>query len=396
MARDNEEDGQDEPGVVEVVTELRPRSRAPKRKPPNAADQGGPVENEEPIPLFPNLDKDSRNVIAVIEVHKMTPPNDGFKGTVPANTTKEYIGRRYGNGIYNFDACNAAGECLRRVQNVKIDFTPAEGVSPGAARPMPPGMFDGSMADRLLDRLSSEHEKSTQSAKELTSQTLKATQEQAATYAAMVREDAASRATRDREYFEAQQKQQNGFFSAMITQLQQLHSMNMESMQAGFTQTMALMEMNHRQAMNNSNPMLLFSLFERGLRFGQEVGGPDDPISTVMNGALRGLSDIKDMMVLQKGNAPPKLPKGKAAANGTKKAEKPGQKRHTVTRADVMKLARIKALAERGGYDFDAMMAQAERVVARGADGGGEPENDDSTSSEEDGETDVGGEGPTE
>ena len=229
MARDNEEDGTgaDEPGVVEVVTELRSRGARPKRKPSNPADQGGPVENDEPIPLFPNLDKDSRNVIAAIEVYKMTPPNDGFKGTVPATTTKEYLGRRYGNGMYNLDACNAAGECLRRVQNVKIDFTPADGAGagPGAVpRPMVAGMFDGNMADRLLDRLSAEHEKSSQYAKELTSQTLKATQDQATTYAAMVREDAASRATRDREYFEAQQKQQNGFFAAMITQLQQLYA----------------------------------------------------------------------------------------------------------------------------------------------------------------------------
>ena len=373
--------------VADGAEDVEVRVRRPRAK---KTEKGGPVDNSDPVPLFPDLDKNSRNVITYIEVYRMSPPGDGYKGTIPPNATKDYLGKRFGNGYYNLEACNADGECLRRAQGINIAIPI---VDPGAARPgMVPGLFDGNMAEKLLDRLATEHEKSSQRSKDLTTETIQATKEQASTYATMIREDSKERATRDRDFFQAQQAAQQGFFSAMITQLQQLHSMNMESMQAGFTQTFQMMQLQHQQSLQQNNPAFLFQLFERGMKMGSEMSGGEDPFSSVLTAGVKGLSELKELAMLQKGVTAPKLTNGTTAPGkrkGPKIAKNPGPK---VTREDVMALAKLKRLALKKGQDFDVMMRQAQFMLGEMPD---ESPADDTESEEETRPADVGDSGPS-
>ncbi len=376
--------------VADGAEDVEVRVRRPRAK---KTEKGGPVDNSDPVPLFPDLDKNSRNVITYIEVYRMSPPGDGYKGTIPPNATKDYLGKRFGNGYYNLEACNADGECLRRAQGINIAIPI---VDPGVARPgMVPGLFDGNMAEKLLDRLATEHEKASQRSKDLTTETIQATKEQASTYATMIREDSKERAARDRDFFQAQQSAQQGFFSAMITQLQQLHSMNMESMQAGFTQTFQMMQLQHAQSLQQNNPAFLFQLFERGMRMGADMNGGDDPFSTVLTAGVKGLSELKELAMLQKGLTPPKLTNGAPATvkrKGPKNTAKPGPK---VTREDVLALAKLKRLALAKGQDFDAMLRQAQFALGEMPDDAAESTTDDSESEEETRPSNVGDSGPS-
>lgn len=373
-----------------VVVETLVKQRGKKKKDPD--DKGAPVENEGVLPLFPDIDKHSRNVVFAIEVIKTTPPNDGYKGQVPPTANKQHIGIRYGNGLYTFEAVNADGEMLRRVQNVKIDFTPApESVGSSSPRAAPAQPYDGSLAERLLGRLSEEHEKSSQRSKELTEQTIKATTEQAKSYAELIREDSKTRGERDRQFFEAQTKQQQNFFAEIMTNQQQMHEHNMASMREGFQQTMQMMELNHRHAQAMSNPMLLLQLFKQGLEFGNEMSGEGDPFTTVVNAGVKGLSEFRQMMSLQSGKSPAKLPNGQSASKGAEKGKKPGKAGLSrLSRDEAVRVMRIKKLAERAGQDFDAMLSQAESVLAGAGDDDSDDEPGDTDPSKPAGSADVG------
>lgn len=365
---------------AEVQVRVRPGKK------PKKADRGAPLENSEPVPLFPDLDKDARNVITSIEVHRTTPPGEGYKGTVPPNATKEFLGRRFGNGMYNLEACNADGVCLRRVQNVTIALPPLP-ESNGAHRATT-GMFDMDMATKLLERLTTEHEKSSQRQKDLTTETISATRETAKTYAEMMREDAKERAERDRVYHDAQQKQQQQFFTVMTTTMLQQHQQAMENMREGFQQTVQMMEMSHRHTLQQNNPAFLFQLFERGMRIGSEMGGDDNPVSQVFGMGLQGLDKVTEMMRLQKGTTTPRLDKGTSATSGGKKPNPAGK---AVNRNDVKRLARLKRLAVKKGQDFEGMLAQAERMLGELPDDESDVESGRPESEDETGAGDVGG-----
>lgn len=355
----------------------------PARGKKSADELTSPVENEEPIPLFSNIDKNARNLIKAIRVIRRTPPGDGYKGDVSTTSTLEYIGRRFGDGLYDFEGVNQAGKVLRREQNVKIDLGVPSGVSPKST---PNGDASHAMAQRLLDQQAAQHERDAERARSLADSTMQTTKEQSQLYATMIREDSKTRQERDRDFFKASADQQTTFFQGMFLQMNQLHTQAMEQQRLSFQQTITLLETTHSRSLEQNNPMLLLSLFREGMRLGQEnADTSDDPLTTIVKAGTSGLRDIKDMMALQKGMQPAKLP---ATAKPNVKGE---AKEKPLNPTEVRAVIRLKKLATEKGYDFGAMVDLATQQIAQNPPP--EPEEDEEEDDDEEGEDEDESEG---
>ncbi len=349
-----------------------------------------PVENDGPVPLMPNLDANARHVITSIRVHKRTPPGDGIKGDVPESTTVDFIARRWGDGIYDFEALNEAQQVLRRNTNVKIamGYQTMDSGSLGSQlsgkliAPIPAA--DG-MADKLLERLDAVSDR----AQKASESALQSTQKLSADYASMLREDSKDRSEKDRAYHKAQSEQQTNFFQAMISNMQAMHEQSMERSREQFQQTMQMMQFSHQQTLTQNNPALLFQLFERGLKYGAEANseGEESPLSAILGGLTHGLGTVRDMMMLQNPQPSAMLP----VSNPSQPSKDPklptskSTKKRVISNAELVEVVRLKKLAESKGYDFGGLVKQAQAMVSNAP--ANEPLEDEEEIEDEDGTT---------
>ena len=364
---------------VTIKRPTRRRGRAAEEEPLD-----GPVENTDYVPLIPDLDKSATNTVHAIQIHKRTAPNEGYKGDVPPTTPKSFIGQRWGDGIYDFEAVNQAGKVLRRNMGVKIAMGQPLGgggvALPGNASPAAdPWRTDPTMAEKLLQRQADQHDKDAERNRQQSEKTLSTVEGMSKDYAAMVREDSNSRMERDREYFRVQETRSQNFFQTMLATMQTMHAQSMQQQRESFHMTIQLMEAGHRHTLAMNNPAFILQMFERGLKFGQEATGEGDPVTAIINAGVGGLGHLKDMMALSKKGEPAKLPSG--APNKQQKGKskaKPGR----LSREQLLEVARLHRVAEAKGYDFDAMISQAKSMLEGAPDQAPEEEEEEETDDE--------------
>lgn len=349
-----------------------------------------PVENEEPIPLIPNLEGNARQVITKIRVHRRTPPNDGIKGDVPASTTMEFIARRWGDGIYDFEAMNQNDQILRRNVNVKIAMGYGVGFSDNsqAQKTTPAFIPDSGIADKVLSRLDTESERSHKYA----TVALETTQKISSDYASMIREDSQVRSERDREFFRANSEQQSNFFQTMLVTMQTMHAQSMAQAREGFNQTLQMMQMGHQQMLAANNPSNILAMFERGLRLGADASteASDSPLATVLGAGVDGLRQIKELALLQQNTASGKMPQvGSQIANPSPATNLAPKKKPAISKAELMEVIKLKRLAESKGYPFDGLVQQAQAMISN-APSNDEDIEDDNEESEESSELEGG------
>lgn len=379
---------EDADGELEVRTTSSRRKRSKKTE-----DEGAPVENDEPIPLFPHLNKNKENVVTEIRVFKRDPPGDGYKGSMPPTADLDFMAKRWGNGIYDIEAINSEHVVLRRTQNIVINS-----IKPTA--PSLPGAAGGDVAERLLDRQAQSFERDQARADGLARAAIESTREQARSYAEMVRADTESRMQRDREYFAQMALQQREAFQQQLLQTQQLHTMTMDSQRASFQQVLSLMSATHERELQTNNPVVMLEVLQRGFQMASELGGGDqDPLTTAMQTGLGGLRELTKMMALQKATKSSKLAKSNPAAK-PQSAPKSGENGNTtISRKELLEVQAVKKLAEKKGYDFEGILAQAKSMVEAAPDQNDDPEesdeSDDNDDSEESRASDVDGGKPS-
>lgn len=345
-----------------------------------AADR--PVENEGPLPLFPDAHRNTQRVVAYVRVTKMDSPADGYKGDVPATATLQFIGNLYGDGIYNLEACNAGHKVLRQRQGVKIAFG-GPGRRTGNGTPSPTG--DPHLPMRVMAQ---QHKDEVERLDKLTTRTTDQVTKQGDQFVTMVTKQAESSMVRDREFFKANGEQQGQFFQAMIAQQQAMHQQSMESQRAGFQQTIALMESMHARSAEQNNPAMLVSVLMRGLEMGRDMdSSEDDPdwirglnAGSKMLGDLRGLAATKDGSAKPAKRLPAK-PNPKALPQKTGSGDTSGGPDATdkprFSKEQIAKIAQFKNLCDERGVDFDNLLMQASGQVAGGFPGVGTPAEDD-------------------
>lgn len=374
---------------VEVTVRKPGRKRRARQEEEELADL--PVDNVEYVPLIPDLDKSASNTVHAIQVYKRTAPNEGYKGDVPPTTPKSFIGQRWGDGIYDFEAVNQAGKVLRRNMTVKIAMGQPLG---GGGAPLPgstspaadPWRTNPTMAESLLERQATQHDKDAERNRQQSEKTLATVEALSTSYASMVREDSQARIERDREYFRNQSEQSERFFRNMMMTMQTQYQQAMAAQREGHIMLIQMMDQSHRHTLAMNNPAFILQMFEKGLKFGQDSAGDADPVTAIVNAGVQGLTQMKDMMALSKKSDPAKLPSGGAGNQQKAKSKgKPGR----LSRDQLLEVARLHRIAEKKGYDFDAMISQAKSML-EGAPAQAEEEEE---GEETDDESDDGEEG---
>lgn len=370
------------------VTVRRPTKRRGRNQ-PDDEDLDSPIENTEYVPLIPDLDKSAANTVHAIQIYKRTAPNEGYKGDVPPTTPKAFIGQRWGDGIYDFEAVNSAGKVLRRNMAVKIAMGQPLGAPslPMAGSPAAdPWRSDPTMADKLLTRQADQHDRDAERNRQQSEKTLATVESLSKDYAAMVREDSNTRMERDREYFRSQESRSQNFFTSMLATMQTMHAQSMQQQAAQFQMTIQMLEQGHRHTLAMNNPAFILQMFERGLNFGKDAAGEGDPVTAIVNAGVQGLSTMKDMMALSKKPEPAKLASG---ARGNQQKAKSKGKPGRLSRDQLLEVARLHRVAEAKGYDFDAMISQAKSML----EGAPDQAPDDEEEEESEDESGAGEEG---
>jgi len=345
----------------ESVIERRDRERGENTR----------VENEEGIPLIPNVKLDVRKTIHAIHVWKMDPPGDGFKGTVPPHTTYSTIAKLYGNGVYDFHACTQDEKILRRNAGVKISWAPPEIDAPEDDAPTHSG------ADMQLLRWQAEqHAKDSarvESFGRMVVDTTRATAEQQIT--AITKNQEATQ-SRDRDFFAGILAQQQQFFASMMAMTAQAHAMTTERSREDFRQTIQVLQMSHERESKANDPTLLLGLFREGLALGAGNDSDDDETEVpwveaikAAGGAIKDITGAANIRAL----AVPKTPAASAArpvienpAPAPATSTKPNKKKPPFTREELAEVLRFKRIMDQKGMDFSQTVRNASQYFAEG------------------------------
>ena len=348
-------------------------------------------EDEEAMPLFPKIRQDQRKTVHCINVYRRDPPHDGFKGTVPATASMEYIASLYGNGLYDFEACLEDGKILRRSHGVKISYEPNGGKTKSSA-PVMGGSMD------LLAWQAAQAEKDSQRASEAAGRSMDMVRSHAETSVAALREHMSGMQERDRTFFQTILQQQadlhatqtatmQTFFAAMLSQTQADHRHFMERSREEHRQTMEVVYANNRQ--QEQSPTLFLDLIRQGMLLAsggqnqtEDEEDGDDENSPWAESIREGISAVKDITEVFKtkqasqsaasptsGKAP-SLPASGQQPSARISQQPPTRRKRAVIpgieKEDIRELARLKILLDQRGIDFSAQLKQLTQMVAMG------------------------------
>lgn len=342
----------------ETIIERRERERA----------ENGRVDNDEAIPLIPNVKLDARKTIHAIQVWKTDPPGDGFKGAVPPHTNYETIAKRFGNGLYDFHAVTQDEKVLRRNQGVKISFTFDEPEDDSPSHPVAP------QADmRLLEWQAQEHTRSTQRTENFARMAVDSSRETAKQHLEMLSTHQKASADRDRDFFAGMMAQQQQFFAAIFQQSQTAHVQAMERSREDFRQTIQVLQMSHERAQKANDPTLLLSLFREGLALGSGNSDEEDESEPWVDAIKAGAGAIKDMTEIAKikaiavPKASPSLPEATQSTQAPSEHKQP-KKQLPFDKNELSELIRLKRLMDQKGLDFASTLRNASAYFSGASD----------------------------
>lgn len=333
----------------ESIVERRERERT----------ENGKVDNDEPIPLLPNITKDARKTIVALQVWKTDPPGDGYKGNVPPHADVETIAKRYGNGIYEFHGVTQDSKVLRRVQGVKISWEdPASFDPPAHPTPAP---LPHAPADKLLDWQATQHAKDSERVESFARMSVESSHATAKQHIDTLAQTLRASQERDRDFFAGMMANQQNFFAAMFQQTTLAHAQAMERSREDFRQSIQVMQISHERATQAQDPSLLLGLFERGLALGSGSNPDSDEDSPPWGEVIKsGVGAIKDMTELAKIKAIGAPAKTLPPATLSKAAPTtPAKKAPPIDREQLAEVLRFKKIIEQKGLDFAGTVRNA-------------------------------------
>lgn len=354
----------------ETILERRDRERA----------ESGKVDNEETVPLIPNIKLDARRTITEIEVWKMDPPNDGFKGCVPTHTSLPAIAKLYGNGVYDFHAKTQDGKTLRRNAGVKVSWD-----DPNPKSPAEPPNRSNSPDMQLLEWQAKQHAADAKRVEDFGRMVVETTKETANNQISAITKQSEATSIRERDFCAGLLTQQQTFFQTMMLTMQQSHQHSMERSREDFQQTIQLIHAANERAVKSSDPSLLLSVFQQGLALASQNQSDDDedsgePWVEAIKTAAEAVKDItstakfKSFVVAKQQGAlpsqnrpsnPASNPENKPETQPTNPPSKPAKKK-IFTREEMAEIIRIKRIMDQQNLDFSATLRNASQYFAGG------------------------------
>lgn len=308
-------------------------------------DPDAPIESSDYLPIFPDYDKNAAKVIMGLDIYKLTPPNDGFRGQLPPQTTLQMIGRLYGDGVYNIHAVNQAGKVLRRRINEKITVNVGE-VPNGAERVKHAPSHSPDMA--LLNFQREAHREDAQRMAAMSKEASEQSRALTENHLKTVERTTEAQIARDREFMAAQLATQQTFFQSLFTLMHTSHVQQMEAERASRNYTLQVLQQSHERMLESNNPMTMLALFREGMQTGAGMASDNqDPLQVIASSSIQGLKEIKQIMALKSGTVARKLPSGTSATS-----EKPGGS----AMPPLEKLQKFRALLDKKGLTVEAVI----------------------------------------
>lgn len=386
----------------ESIIERRERER----------NESGKIENDELIPLIPNIKHDVRKTLSEIQVYKLDPPGDGYKGNVPITAGLTTIAKLYGNGVYDFHAINQDGKVLRRNTGVKIAWTPTE------PEKRPTNAHNES--SNLLQWQADQHTRETARVESFGRMAVETTRETAREHISALTSQQAASTERDRSYFGALMAQQQQFFASMLAQTQMMHQQTMERAREDFRQTIQIVQLSHERVSAASDPNLLLNMFRQGMAINADNPREDDdepesenPWTEAIRAGASAIKDITDVAKIsaitsakqqpakpvRKPKPAPKLPPAAPLVSPTQNvldsagptpnpaSNTPPERVKIFKPNELAEIVRLKRLLDMKGLDFAGTVRNASQYIA-GADVG-TPENGASNGESDESESDT-------
>jgi hypothetical protein len=327
-------------------------------------DNDAPIANAEDIPLFEDADKRGFRTAAYIKVTKIDPPNAGYKGEVPLNSTLETIAQLFGNGLFNFAVCNHKHKTLRTQENVKISVQGSVTTTAIA-----PSQGKDTSSQTVIDIL----DKFDKQSRQINDQVRTNSKE----YTDLVKTTTEASAERERLFLTTVNKNNQEFFQGMLA-----------SQAQNFQQLMAMMVMGHQQTIESiratqaqNNPLAFVEVLTKGLQMGRDMGSDDPDWLKALGVGKSMVGDLAEIAKTARTN--PKI-----LTNGNKEAEaknkgKEAPKERPLTREEIIELIKLKKSLLNRGIELEAMLKDANKhYTSSGVD------DDDNTNLESETESD--------
>lgn len=365
----------------ESIIERRDRERS----------ENGKVDNEESLPLFPNIKADARRVVQHIEVWKQDPPNNGFRGTIPTSSDYATVAKLYGNGMYELRAVTQDGKVLRRQNNVSIAYTAPEEDKPAYV----PAHNTPDMT--LLRWQADQHAADSRRIEDFGRMSVESTRSMAESQLAAQARQHELNMQRDREYHQAQLQQQQQFFQQMMAQVQTFHQQSMERAASQNNLIIEVMQNSHERISAQSDPRALLSVFQQGMMLsaGQQDEDEDEtPDGEPWVRAIEaGAGAVKDIVEISRNKiavpaAQPAQTQQTAPTQqkpaSTKTAKPKSKAKSLFTKNELSTVIRAKRIMQQRGLDFEATVNNALMYLVQGAGiDSGEPNTEQEPESED-------------
>lgn len=321
------------------------------------------VDNAMDVPLLPHAGTSKSNTISYLKITRLDGARGvrGLKGQMPPGTTYDGLARRFGNGTYKIEGCNAAHKVLAREEAIEIamgpDFDDANG-QPIAVVPQPQNSAAYTLHGmKMVSDMATRHQEAVMKSTDASSAQVK---EMASTTMEMLTTFTAAQRESERNSYQAAQQNQQAFFASMMAMQQSAHAQQMQM----------LTTMAERERANDVNPLQMIEVFMNGMKAGGEMGdGPEPWLQALKEGSgmlgniaqlanapgVRGAlpsNSVPNRTALPAAAIPTNAPANDNAGPPTRK------KRLPFDRAEIRAAAQLKAELRKRGIPMSDFLTQ--------------------------------------
>lgn len=347
------------------------------------------IVNADEIPLFADADKRATKVGKWLEITRINPPNNGYQGKIPKNSTLETIANLFGNGIYNIDLVNGKGQVTHSKEGVKINIPNYQSDNTDNAKKSP--LQSDSATSRAISSLHISNKESQERVERLALKTAEDATKLAEKHTELVMTSSREAALRDREFMTSTNNQMQTFFANMFQMQQAAHNQSLEAQRISHEQTMQILLATQS---NKQDPMQALLV---GIKLATELGnGESEPewLKAISKGT-EGLGHLAALAL--RSNNPTNVPTQQTSKPVSKN---PTKKKAPISKGELLEVIKLKKVLLAKGIDFEQMVLDTRKAAEEGSlrtpnDGGDEDnssddsENDAESTEEESSETEL-------
>lgn len=351
-----EADDFDDPREEDELDEPE-QPRAPRGRRPRAdVVPDAPIENAADIPLLVHAGTGKANTVTYLKITRLDGPRGvrGLKGQLPPESTYEHVARRYGNGTYKIEGCNAKHRVLAREEGLEISIPGFEEADGNEPKPSIPQQGYGSAGFtlhgmRMIQEMSNAHSDTVAahatSSNEQVQTMANKTMEMLTAFTAAQRES-------EREAYRHSQENQQTFFATLMKMQETSHVQQMQMLTA-------LQENTRKQQLD---PMAMIQVFMDGLKAGGELGGeqPEPWLAALKEGSgmLTQMAKLASVPMRQLPTTAPNVPVAAPVTASSQPNTPTPKTRLPFKKQEIRDMAMLRAQLRRRGIPLDTFLQQ--------------------------------------